>query len=151
MNRFFATLRLSRGSEQSSSSPSRRAVRATYIGVVRALDEGPDLLNAALARMDAAVSVPGAPPEALRRLLDKGDNHRAAVAVRRMIAEVPFFPLVDVLGERFTIEADVWALAIGAWCGGACSFSLSLRRRAASARTVLLSTSATTPCHVRTA
>jgi hypothetical protein len=43
------------------------------------------------------------------------------------------FALVDILGERFTIEADVWALAIGAWCGGACSFSLSLRRRAASA------------------
>ncbi|MDL2717382.1 MAG: HEAT repeat domain-containing protein [Acidobacteriota bacterium] len=41
------------------------------------------------------------------------------------------FALFDLCGERFTVEADVWALALGAWCAGACSFSIWLGRRAA--------------------
>ena len=56
------------------------------IALFIALDEGADLMNVALARLGVGVTVPGEPPEALGRLLDKGPNHRAAVAVRKMIA-----------------------------------------------------------------
>lgn len=73
-------------------------VVAVFVG----LDEGPDLLNAALARMGVAVSVPGAPQEAFGRLLDKGPDHRAAVAVRRVIASgLPKDVALKVIVERF--------------------------------------------------
>ncbi len=38
---------------------------------------------------------------------------------------------VDLLGARFTVEADVWAIALGLWCAGAALLAAWLRRRAA--------------------
>ena len=52
-------------------------------------------------------------------------------AVGLLAAAFLAFALVDLSGERFTVEADVWALALGVWCAGACLLSLWLRRRAA--------------------
>lgn len=38
---------------------------------------------------------------------------------------------VDLLGARFTVEADVWALALGFWSAGAVAVGAWIRRRAA--------------------
>ena len=39
------------------------------------------------------------------------------------------FGAVDLLGERFTVEADVWLLALGIWFTGASLLTIRLRRR----------------------
>jgi hypothetical protein len=72
------------------------------VGTLISLDEGPEFLDAVRARMGAAVSVPGVPAEALGRLLDKGSDYRAAVAVRKMIvAGLPKDVALKVIVERF--------------------------------------------------
>jgi hypothetical protein len=72
------------------------------LAVPLGVEEVPDLLNAALARMGVAVSAKGTPTEALGRLLDKGPDHRAALAVRRMIAAgLPKDVALGVIVERF--------------------------------------------------
>ena len=48
-------------------------------------DEVPDQMNAVLARTGVGVSVPGTPPEAFARLLDKGPDYRAALSARRLL------------------------------------------------------------------
>ena len=37
--------------------------------------------------------------------------------------------VVDLLGERFTIETDVWLVALGTWCAGAALLAVWLRWR----------------------
>ena len=37
---------------------------------------------------------------------------------------------LDLRGERFAVEADVWLIALGVWATGACFLALRLRRRA---------------------
>ena len=50
----------------------------------------------------------------------------AAVAAAVFLA----FALTDLLGERFTVEADVWALAAGVWASCVAGVSTWIRRRA---------------------
>jgi hypothetical protein len=66
-------------------------------------------------------------PEDLRRIVPPAWVAPVAAACA---AALLAFGLTDLLGARFTVEADVWAIFAGVWSADAAWFSLGLRRRA---------------------
>ena len=80
-------------------------------------------------------------PRGLRRqspedLLSISPPSWVAPATAAAAAVFLAFALTDLLGERFTVEADVWALAAGGWSSCAAGVSMWIRRQAARAAAV---------------